>query len=102
MLEKHFSVMTIIANLESEAKALFLRTRNNNPALYMELVSTACSISKANKQIPALIKKDGSCFDDYRYHLLAKLRKRADEYLNQFDNNIPTDAQLLEFILEDI
>ncbi|CAG8614890.1 22157_t:CDS:2 [Gigaspora margarita] len=38
----------------------------------------------------------GSCFDDYCYHLLAKLRKKAG------DNNIPTDAQLLEFILEDI
>ncbi|CAG8552289.1 7393_t:CDS:2 [Gigaspora margarita] len=91
---------TMIANLESEAKALFLRTRNNTPALYTELVSAVCGISKADKQIPALIKKVGSCFDDYRYRFLAKLRKRADECLNQFD--IPTDAQLLEFISEDI
>ncbi|CAG8832431.1 10017_t:CDS:2, partial [Racocetra persica] len=75
---------TMIANLELEAKALFLRTRNNTPALYTELASAVCGISKVDKQMPVLIKKVGSCFDDYRYCLLAKLRKRADECLNQF------------------
>ncbi|CAG8803241.1 19715_t:CDS:2, partial [Dentiscutata erythropus] len=75
----------MIANLESEAKALFLRTKNNTLALYTELVSAVCGISKADKKIPALIKKVGSCFDDYCYYLLAKLRKRADECLIQFE-----------------
>ncbi|CAG8626230.1 14145_t:CDS:2, partial [Racocetra persica] len=77
---------TMIANLELEAKALFLRTRNNTPALYTELASAEYGIFKVDKQMLALIKKVGSCFDDYRYHLFAKLRKRADECLNQFGN----------------
>ncbi|CAG8839453.1 10928_t:CDS:2, partial [Racocetra persica] len=83
-------------------KALFLRTRNNTPALYTELASAICGISKVDKQMPVLIKKVGSCFDDYCYHLLAKLRKRADECLNQFGNIASTDTQLLDFISEDI
>ncbi|CAG8441642.1 6246_t:CDS:2 [Dentiscutata heterogama] len=78
----------MIANLETEAKALFLQTRNNTSTLYTELVSAVCSISKDDKQILVLIKKVSSCFDDYWYHLLAKLRKRADKYLNQFDDFI--------------
>ncbi|CAG8498855.1 17784_t:CDS:2 [Racocetra persica] len=49
--------LTMIANLELEAKALFLRTRNNIPALYTELASAIYGISKVDKQMPALIKK---------------------------------------------
>ncbi|CAG8697008.1 11262_t:CDS:2, partial [Racocetra fulgida] len=89
-------------SLKLEAKALFLRTKNNTPALYTKLASAVCGISKVNKQILALIKKVGSCFDDYHYRLLAKLRKRADECLNQFGNIAPTNAQLLDFISENI
>ncbi|CAG8752269.1 12635_t:CDS:2, partial [Ambispora leptoticha] len=48
---------TMIANLELEAKVLFLRTRNNTPALYTELASAVYSISKVDKQMLALIKK---------------------------------------------
>ncbi|CAG8703571.1 7168_t:CDS:2, partial [Racocetra persica] len=53
--------LTMIANLELEAKVLFLRTRNNTPALYTELASAVCGISKVDKQMLALIKKDIWC-----------------------------------------
>ncbi|CAG8824574.1 8347_t:CDS:1, partial [Gigaspora rosea] len=39
---------TVIANFESKAKVLFLKTRNNTLTLYTELISAICSIFKIN------------------------------------------------------
>ncbi|CAG8670110.1 32195_t:CDS:2 [Gigaspora margarita] len=65
--------------------AIWLAKHSHILDLACEIISIhMCGISKADKQIPALIKKVGSCFDDYCYHLLAKLQKRADKSTKQY------------------
>ncbi|CAG8744867.1 3306_t:CDS:2, partial [Dentiscutata erythropus] len=54
----HILDLAMIANLKSKAKTLFLQTKNNTPTFYTKLVFAICGISKADKKIPALIKKN--------------------------------------------
>ena len=59
---------------QTELKVLFLRTRNNNNYLFMELAHKIYNeISMQSMQGKALIAKGCSCFSDYRCGLNKRL-----------------------------